>query len=647
MNQENSTRMKNSPIFAKRMKLVNRKYVHHSNKIATGSNNGAASAVIKSLYIKNYALIDELEVTFGTGLNILTGQTGAGKSIIIGALNAVLGERADTETVRQGANKAVVEAVILTGGTPDPVVGRLLAENEVEGYAGDWGDDGPAVNPQGGNSSGPGNMKGGDQSGEIILRREIRPHGSRAFINDTPVNISVLRKAGDRLVDLHGQHDHQLLLKQDHHREVIDALPQVYPHKMTYDEAYRQVARIGKERETLVRRERELNEKMELHRFQLRELEAAKLDTEAFEEMEAEMKRLDHAEELDQKAGMIGELVSESERSLMDLLSLVEDALDDMAEIEEEFRTYSEELKSARVSFQELLSHTERYRSRIEFNPDRLEELRRKQAEIRRLEKKYGRLLPDLIRYRQELMESVNLAENFDLELGKKEKELEASLHLLKEKATALHHEREKSGGALSRQISEALKKLGIPNNQFETRVNWRHDDSGWIEVDGDRVACHSDGPDDIVFFISTNKGESPKPLARIASGGEISRVMLAMKSVIAREQRLPVMIFDEIDTGIGGAVSEQVGQTMHDLAEHCQIIAITHQPQIAGQADNHFVVEKQETGDRMVTYIRKLDEEAHIRQIASLMSGAVVSDHAVAGAREMVAKARNKRKTG
>ncbi len=629
------------------MKLVNSKLVRHSNKIATGSNNGKAGAVIKSLYIKNYALIDELEVTFGTGLNILTGQTGAGKSIIIGALNAVLGERADTETVRQGAKKAIVEAVILTSGKPDPVVGRLLAENEIEGYMKDWGDDGPAgqtVGDRGGESE---NMKGGDQSGEIILRREIRPHGSRAFINDTPVNLSVLREAGDRLVDLHGQHDHQLLLKQDHHREVIDALPRVQPHKVAYDEAYRQVTRIRKERETLARRERELHEKMELHKFQLNELEAAELDAEAFEEMKAEMNRLDNAEELDQKAALIGELGSESERNMMDLLSLVEDALDDMAEIEEEFRTYSEELKSAKVSFQELLSHTERYRSRIEFNPERLEELRRKQAEVRRLEKKYGRLLPDLIRYRQELEVSVNLAENFDLELGKKEKELAASLELLQAKAAALHDVRVNAGDILSRQISEALMKLGIPNNQFETHVDWRRDESGWIEVDGDRVACHSDGPDDIVFFISTNKGEPPKPLVRIASGGEISRVMLAMKSVIAREQHLPVMIFDEIDTGIGGAVSEQVGRTMHDLAEHCQIIAITHQPQIAGQADNHFMVEKQETGDRMATYIHKLDEEAHIRQIASLMSGADVSDHAVAGAREMVAKARNRRKTG
>jgi DNA repair protein RecN (Recombination protein N) len=602
--------MKNSPIFARRMTLV--------SSGNTGADKRTNGAVIKSLYIKNYALIDELEVSFGTGLNILTGQTGAGKSIIIGALNAVLGERADTETVREGASKAVVEAVIRAGNEPDPVVNRLLEEHEVE--------------------------NGG---GEIILRREIRPAGSRAFINDTPVTIAVLREVGDRLVDLHGQHDHQLLLKQDHHREVIDTLPEVAIRRQDYGEAYRTVARLRKERDTLVRQERELSEKMELHRFQLRELEAASLDEEAYAEMEAEMKRLDHAEELDQKAALIGELGSDGERNLMDLLSMIEDALGDMADMDEEFRSYTEELRSARVSFQELLSHTERYRSRIEFNPARLEEMRQKQAEIRRLEKKYGRLLPDLIRYRQELEASVNLAENFDLELEKKEKELAAAADVLRKKAVELHGEREKSGAALGGRISEALKKLGIPNNRFETRVIWRFDENGWIKVDGKAVAPQADGPDDVVFYISTNKGEPPKPLAKIASGGEISRVMLAMKSVIAREQHLPVMIFDEIDTGIGGAVAEQVGRTMHDLAEHCQIIAITHQPQIAGQADQHFKVEKQESGERTVTYIRKLDDEAHIRQVASLMSGADLSEHAVAGAREMVQKARSRRKTG
>ncbi|MEX0681048.1 MAG: DNA repair protein RecN [Balneolales bacterium] len=571
--------------------------------------------MIRSLYIKNYALIDELEVSFGAGLNILTGQTGAGKSIIIGALNAVLGERADTETVREGADKAVVEMVIQVGVDRNPLVMQLLQKNEID-------------------------MPGQD----VILRREIRPSGSRAFVNDTPVNISVLRAVGDRLVDLHGQHDHQLLLKEDYHREVIDGLRTVGELKKKYEEAFRNVHRLRKELEELRQQEQELNEKMELYRFQLKELEAVDLDEEAFNEIEAEMKRLDNAEELDQKAAQIGEAGSEGEHNLMDLLSLIDSALQDIKEIEPGFSSYAEELKAARISIQELLSYTERYRSGIEFNSARLEELRQKQAEIRRLEKKYGRPLTELIHYRREMAYAVNLAENFDLELGKKQKELQVATIELRDCAEALHNARLDVGVELDDRISGALKQLGIPHNRFETHVQWRRESDGWIEWNGVQVGCHLDGPDDVFFHISTNKGESPRPLVRIASGGEISRVMLAMKSVIAREQHLPVMVFDEIDNGISGAIAEQVGQTMHDLSQHCQIIAITHQPQIAGQADHHYRVEKQESGVRTATYIRLLDEEAHISEIASLISGAEVSSHAVASARELVNKANSRK---
>ncbi|MDG5767034.1 DNA repair protein RecN [Balneolales bacterium ANBcel1] len=574
-------------------------------------------AVIQSLYIKNYALIDELDVRFHEGLNILTGQTGAGKSIIIGALNAVLGERADTETVREGTRKAVVEAIISTSSPHDSRLGELMRDRDIE-----W------------------------DGSEVILRREIRPSGSRAFINDTPVSISALREIGDRLVDLHGQHDHQLLLKQDHHREVVDELIGVRAAREAYSSAYGNVRKIRNELQELKRRERELEEKLELHRFQLQELEETELDEEAFQEMEAEMKRLDYAEELDQKAAMIVEAGSGGEYNLLDLLAMIEEALSDMKEREPEFESYWQELKTAHISIQELLSFTEQYKSRIEFNPGRLEEIRMRQAEVRRLEKKYGRALPELVSYRDELAESVNLAENFDLELEKKEKELKAASELLRERAEALHAARIHAGLELGNRISEALKELGIPNNRFETRVEWRYDDSGWIDIEGRKVGCHSDGPDDVVFYISTNKGESPRPLARIASGGEISRVMLAMKSVIARDHHLPVMIFDEIDTGIGGAVAEQVGKTMLDLSAHCQIIAITHQAQIAGQADHHYRVEKQEEGDRTITHIRPLDEEAHIAEVAALMSGSEVSEHAVASAREMVQKARNRRES-
>ena len=568
--------------------------------------------MIQSLYIKNYALIDELEIALGPGLNILTGQTGAGKSIIIGALNAVLGERADTDTVREGTRKAVVEAVLRDAENPDPYVAEVLERNGID-----------------------------RMNGEIILRREIRSGGSRAFVNDTPVTLAVLRSVGDRLVDLHGQHDHQMLLREDHHREVVDALPDVQRVIQNYRASFDQVNALRKEREALYAKERDLRDKMDQWRFQLQELEAVDLDEETFEAMQAEMKRLDHAEELDRKAVEIAELGSGSSTSLMEHLARVQEALEHMAGIEEVFQSYVDELESARVSIQELINFAEQYRSRIEFNPERLEELRSRQTEVRRLEKKYQRSLPDLGALRSWLRSSVEQAEQVDLDREKVEKKLAAATEKLIEMAKKLHRSRIAAGEELAGHISETLADLGIDGNQFQTRVVWRYHDKGWIRIDGKNVDTRRDGPDEVAFHISTNRGESPRPLARIASGGEISRVMLAMKSVIARERHLPVMVFDEIDTGIGGAVAEKVGQRMKQLARHCQIIAITHQVQIAGQADHHFKVEKQETEERTATYIRPLDEEDHIHEIAGLMSGAEISDHAIASAREMVCRAR------
>lgn len=573
------------------------------------------NALIKSLYIKNYALIDELEVSFGHGLNILTGQTGAGKSIIIGALNAVLGERADTETIRHGTEKAVVEVIIDLGEMPDPAICGLLKE------------------------------QGHDAAGsEIILRREIRPRGSRAFVNDTPVSVSVLRAFGDRLVDLHGQHDHQLLLKEDYHREVVDAHPRVATAKTNYGAAYNQVRRLHKELSELRRMEQDIREKRELHLFQIKELESVNVTEEQYHAVIMEMKRLEHAEELDQKALLIGKLGSDGESNVMELIRRIEDTLADMTRIEPEFSGYLAELETAKISLQELLAHTERYRTHIEYNPGRLEELRRTQAEIRRMEKKYSRSLPELLDYRKQLEDLVQGAENFDLDVEKKTRQLDEAAEILKQTSLELHKNRIAAGKELSEQISEALIGLGIKDNCFETRVSWRQSDRGWFDVDGRPVACQSDGPDHVVFYLSTNRGELPRPLARIASGGEVSRVMLAMKSVIAREQYLPVMIFDEIDIGISGAIADKVGQTMHDLSRFCQIIAITHQVQIAGHADHHFRVEKEESAGRTTTRIRLLEDQAHVEAVASLMSGADVSQHALAGAQEMVQRARTGR---
>ncbi|MFU8813414.1 MAG: DNA repair protein RecN [Balneolaceae bacterium] len=563
--------------------------------------------MIRTLYIKDFALIDELEVVFDRGLHVLTGQTGAGKSIIIGALNMILGERADTEVIRQGADKAIAEATIYMG--ENPTLKTLLEEHEVE------------------------------VTEELILRREIRQSGSRAFVNDTPVTIGVLKKVGDQLVDLHGQHDHQLLLKEEHHQEVIDQFEQVRPALENYRTAYLAMASLQKELAALQRRERELNEKSDLYRFQLKELEQAELQPGEEEEIESEMNLLDNAEDLDQKADAIATIGSGDDVSLIDLLNTIKLHLEDMARIEPEFKNYLEEVSTARISIQEAIQFAERYRSTIEFNPQRLEALRQRQSELNRLQKKYQRSIPELIRYQNELRQELNVAENFDLETDRIKQSIADQQTVLKEAAMALHRRRQEVGESLSAQIVESLKNLGIDHGAFRAEVAWQFSNDGWISVDGQPVQCLPDGCDEIRFFISTNKGEEPKPLSKIASGGEVSRVMLSLKSILAKEQHLPVMIFDEIDTGISGHISEKVGRVMRSLSVHCQIIAITHQPQIASQAHHHYRVEKSEEQGRTITSITKLSDEDHIREIAGLMSGEEITDSAIRSAKELIAR--------
>jgi len=565
--------------------------------------------MIQSLYIKDFALIDELEVSFQEGLNILTGQTGAGKSIIVGALNMILGERADTEVIRQGASKAIAEAIIEVGEYEE--VNQLLEENAVE------------------------------KRPELILRREIRSSGSRGFINDTPVNISVLRQVGNYLVDLHGQHDHQMLLREENHRGVIDGFAEVQPALKAYGKSYQEMVDLRKELHSLKKREAELQEKVELYQFQVEELEDAELDPEEEEQLEEEIHLLDNAEELDQKAGAIVEMGDHNEINVMELLNQIKLHLEDIARIEPEFESYLEEISSARISIRETVQFAERYRSKIEFNSSRLEKLRKRQNQLNSLQKKYHRSIPELIEYLHEIKKELSLAENFDLEIEKLEKQINDQADVLAEKAKELHEVRVKVGEQLSKQIEDELSKLGIPHANFEVRVDWMvtSESQGWITVDGQPVECTEHGCDEIRLYISTNKGEEPKPLAKIASGGEISRVMLALKSIIAREQSLPVMIFDEIDTGISGEISEKVGRTMRRLSERCQIIAITHQPQIASQAHKHYKVQKVEQEGRTVSRIIPLDENEHVTEVATLMSGEDITEAALESAQELINK--------
>ena len=448
-------------------------------------------------------------------------------------------------------------------------------------------------------------------------------------------------------MDLHGQYDHQLLLKEEHHLGVLDQFGHTQQQLSVYRNAYQKMKELRQEKRQLLKREQELLEKTELYRFQLQELEKTRLQADEEEQIQAEMQLLDNAEILDQKALWISELGESEEVDIAGILNKLKITLEDLARIEPEFDQYLSEVNAARVSIIETMSFAEQYRNRIEFNPSRLEELRQRQAELNRLQKKYSRDIPSLIEYERTIAEELSVAENFDLALERIDKIIDEHEHVLAKAAVELHNARRNTGDQLAHSIEIELAQLGIPHARLQVQVNWLYDTYGWFSLPEQeqtntahtsRVACTESGGDDVVFYLSTNKGEMPKALAKIASGGEISRVMLALKSVLAKEQHLPVMIFDEIDTGISGEVSEKVGRSMRNLSQHCQIIAISHQPQIASQAHIHYKVHKSEKGERTVSTIIRLDDQEHIREVASLMSGAQITEASLQSARELVA---------
>lgn len=569
-------------------------------------------AMLTSLYINNFALIEELEIPFDAGLHVITGQTGAGKSILIGALNMVLGGRADTEVIRTGAPKAVAEAVFRVSGLP--ALQDLLKKHEVE----------PADT--------------------LILRRELKPGSSRAFINDSPVPVTVLREVGEWLVDLHGQHDHQQLLREEHHRAFLDQFPDVAPLLVAYRSAYAETVSLENERAKLQRDRRAFTEKMDLFKLHAKELDALKLKHGEEEELREEMKLLDAAEDLTRTTAVILEAGQEGEPNVISLLKRISDALSELTPFDTEAASYAEEVKAATISMADMLQHVERFRNGITFNPRRLEAIRERLSDLKNAQRRFNRSLPEMLAYREEISAFMEAGDSFELRLEALEKQLSASKKRLSDAANKLSAQREQRAHKLSDSVCKVLADVGIPNAQFDVQLERTSSIDGWITApDGKQLQHTPEGAETVRFLISTNRGEVPKPLARIASGGEISRVMLALKHTMAREQALPVMVFDEIDTGISGAVSEKVGRVMRQLSRHCQIIAITHQPQIACQADHHYRVEKNERADRTITNLRKLSYEEQVQELARLASGEVITDHALASARAMLTSARAK----
>ncbi len=563
--------------------------------------------MLRSLYVRDYALIEELDVEFDAGLNIITGETGAGKSILIGALQMILGARASTDTVRSGAKKAVVEGVFEDVDSDE--IRSILDDNAIE--------DQPAV----------------------ILRREITSTQSRGFINDTPATIHVMRQIASHLIDLHGQHEHQSLLDVSTHLDLLDGFGDLTTLRAEYAVRYGIVADlVGEERELKARRE-DVEEKMELYDFQAREIDRVSPKAGEEEELDAERRLLENAERLFESTSELYSRIYETDRSVHDELVKIRDELEELAGIDSQFDQMLKEVESATIVVSEAASFLQQYNAGIEFNPERLEDIRVRAGELERLKRKYGGSLDSVLAHRHEIGEALEVAQDFEGALERVGRRLRDAQAVLSEQATRLSRERARVAEHIRGAIQDECRTLGMPNARFEVRFSVQEDEKGWIcpEVGQPRCTAFESGMDQVEFYISTNLGEEPRALARIASGGEISRIMLALKTILARSEALPILVFDEIDIGISGAVAGKVGASMQGLAESHQIIAITHLPQIAARGNVHFVVEKYVDAGRTKTRIRRLEDDQRARHVASLMSGAEVSDAALESARELL----------
>ena len=562
-----------------------------------------------SLYIRNYALIQELSIEFTPGLTIITGETGAGKSILIGALNLVLGERASSDLVRSGSTKAVIEAVLKE--VHSEKLDNLLKAAEIETTA------------------------------ELILRRELSSSGqSRCFINDTPCTAALLKQVGEILIDLHGQHEHQLLLHADTHETMLDDFAQTASEVSSYKAARSVLHELHKQLVVLKKEAAEIHDKKEILDFQLNELNALDLKSGEDESIETEITLLENAETLFSLSSSLNELLYDGEHSVYSSVAAALHTVEKLAGIDKRFDIHIEETRTAKSIIDELARFTRSYTSDIDFNPLRLDSLRERQLKIQRICKKYGLTISGLIELQNELDTKIALEGNLEEEVTDLQQQITVQRAELSILAGKLSLKRQDASKQLERDIQEQLAELGIANATFIVSITQEENGDGEITIEGNQFSAFSSGYDRIEFLISTNPGEKPRPLIKVASGGEISRIMLAMKSALAKSTKLPILIFDEIDTGISGRIAEAVGKSLKKLSRLHQIIAITHLPQIAAMAELHLQVQKSLQDQRSVTEVTTLDYESRLQAIAGLISGKDISPSSINLAAELVAAA-------
>lgn len=550
--------------------------------------------MLQQLYIKNFTLIDELNIELHPGFSVITGETGAGKSIILGAIGLLLGQRADSKTIKQGADRCVIEAHFnLSRYQLEP----FFTDNDIDYDASD-----------------------------CIIRRELTAAGkSRAFINDTPVSLALLKELGDMLVDVHSQHQNLLLGKQDFQLEVVDTLAKDQDALTAYQQTY--AAYHDKQRQL-----RELQEEMERNRqnvdflqFQYEELANAQLVEDEQEEMEQQRETMTHSEDIKTALYETQQHLSAEEQGVLSLLRKSLSAIHTITKVYPASEEWTERMESCQIELKDIAQDVEARLDAIDFDPAELERINQRLDKLYDLQKKYHvDTVAALIQQRDELKRQLSQIENSDETLSTLQEELDKLRKTCLRQAEELTKYRQKTAKEIERQMHERLVPLGMPNVRFEVKVN--------------KTDLHKNGQDDIAFLFSANTSSPLQPIAQVASGGEIARVMLSLKAMISGAVKLPTIIFDEIDTGVSGKIAERMAEIMQEMgANDRQVISITHLPQIAALGTTHYRVSKEETAKGTVSQMRLLSDEERIHEIAQMLSGSDITAAAIQNAKELL----------
>ncbi len=557
--------------------------------------------MLQELRIKNFAIIDELDLSFSKGFNILTGETGAGKSIILNAVQLLLGDRASEELIRSSEEEASVEALF-----------DISENREVKGRIHEKGQ----------------RLSGVEEGDSLLVRRVISRSGrGKAFINGNLATLGMLSEIGEELLSIYGQHEHQSLQRVDTHIDILDEFGGLLDLRKEFQELFQKFSSLSQELER-IRGEKERREKeRELMAFQSKEIEKAGIRVGEEETLKEEKRVLAHAKKLTDFADASEEVLYSTESSAIERIQSVLHQGKEMATIDPSLSTIFKNLDGALIQLEEVALALRDYSKRIEVNPGRLEEIENRLEEIDRLKRKYGSIEAEILRFKEKVDETLNAFTSDEERLSRLEGEIGPLREEMTQKAQRLSRERKRAASELKRSVEKELATLGMRKTTFQVRI--------------DDHALSYKGKDRIEFLISPNLGEEVKPLAKIASGGELSRIMLAMKRILAIIGGRQVLFFDEVDAGIGGAVAEVVGRKLRELSKHHQVICVTHLPQIACFADRHHSVKKEMRSGRTVTVVDPLEKDARVEEIARMLGGVKVTEKTRAHAQEMMENAK------